>query len=413
MRGTSRLWLAAGLWLAATACLPSCSDETTRQRAPEPQTRETAETPSAADTPAPATKPTTRPGVLAEFAFNPDIGFIRVPVEPDGREYPFVLDTGSTHCAFDESLRDLLGEPVDEYEMATHAGSIPIEAYRPPPAVLGRIDLDELEFVVCLDLEIFRHIGGTDIRGIIGMDALRDRVVQIDFDAGRVTIRKPDERPRPEWGEAVPLRVVKGYPIVEAGIASGRGQFLIDTGDTGGVTLNGEGFELVRKATGAAVTTDLYATAAGTVRRRLLRLRRFRLGEFEYPPLVVGESDFSSIGAKVLSRTNVVFDFAGGAMHLRKRDRFDRPGEADMSGLHLLRIDGETVVHSVDRDSPAERAGIEAQDVILTVDGKSPDTWTMQSLRGYLRREHGRVVRMTLRRGEEELKAAFRLRRRL
>jgi hypothetical protein len=45
-------------------------------------------------------------------------------------------------------------------------------------------------------------------------------------------------------------------------------------------------------------------------------------------------------------------------MYLQKGQAFDKPDEIDMSGLHLWRFEGRSVVHSVDKSSPAEAAGI-------------------------------------------------------
>ena len=39
----------------------------------------------------------------------------------------------------------------------------------------------------------------------------------------------------------------------------------------------------------------------------------------------------------------------------------------DLSGLHLLHIDGATTVHSDGQESPAAKAGVQAKDVILRI----------------------------------------------
>ncbi len=51
--------------------------------------------------------------------------------------------------------------------------------------------------------------------------------------------------------------------------------------------------------------------------------------------------------------------------------------EASMSGLHLLCISNEIVVHSVDEGSPAQKAGIQANDVITQINNKDSNAYEM------------------------------------
>lgn len=80
-----------------------------------------------------------------------------------------------------------------------------------------------------------------------------------------------------------------------------------------------------------------------------------------------------------------------------------------MSGLHLLRVRGETVVHSVDDGSPAARCGIRPMDVILDVDGVRAEKCSLFGLRRTLCDE-GRVVRISAWRGAERIDAKLLLR---
>jgi C-terminal processing protease CtpA/Prc len=71
-----------------------------------------------------------------------------------------------------------------------------------------------------------------------------------------------------------------------------------------------------------------------------------------------------------------------------------------MSGLHLLRADGETRVYSVDDHSPADADGIRPDDVIAAVDGRSAAAMTMRDIRLRLQTRDGDKVALQVRRGE-------------
>jgi S1-C subfamily serine protease len=89
-----------------------------------------------------------------------------------------------------------------------------------------------------------------------------------------------------------------------------------------------------------------------------------------------------------------------GVLYLRKGVRFNEPDRRDLSGLHILRVDGATVVHSVDEGSPAGTAGVQSKDVILRIDGRPAEQESMFAIRQLLRRENPQFE-MTIRRGTE------------
>jgi len=100
-------------------------------------------------------------------------------------------------------------------------------------------------------------------------------------------------------------------------------------------------------------------------------------------------------------------------MYLQKGRAFDKRDETDMSGLHLWRLGGRTVVHSVDKDSPAERAGITTEDVVLKVGEQSASAIDIDDLRDLLKSGDGKEIRMAIKRGEEEKAVSFKLKKRI
>jgi C-terminal processing protease CtpA/Prc len=119
------------------------------------------------------------------------------------------------------------------------------------------------------------------------------------------------------------------------------------------------------------------------------------------------------LGLAFLSRFIVTIDFKNEILYLKRGAGFSRRDEIDMSGLHLLRIDGKTIVYSVDEGSPADQAGVKAKDVIAKVDGKTAGEIEMWDIRRLLKSGDGKLIRMTVKRGEKTFEVSFRLKRRL
>jgi len=289
------------------------------------------------------------------------------------------------------------------------------EYFSPPEAFLAKLDLRTGGPVICVDLEGIRRATGRDIRGVLGMEFLKNYVVRIDFDSGKVQFRSWDGRDHPEWGAAVHLYQAeedRGVPSTKARLPGvGNITLIVDSGCNGAVGLVTEVFG--RATDKVATSGGFTATAAGTRETRLGRLGSLALGGFDHHGLLVHEAIGNQIGLGLLSRHVVTFDFAGMKMYLQKGQAFDKPDEVDMSGLHVWRVDGQTAVHSVDKGSPAEAAGIKAEDVILKVGAKKSAEVDIYDLRDLLQSGDGKEVQLTIRRGAEEKAVSFKLKRRI
>jgi predicted metalloprotease with PDZ domain len=102
-------------------------------------------------------------------------------------------------------------------------------------------------------------------------------------------------------------------------------------------------------------------------------------------------------------------DFHGRKVYLVKGTEWGECDEADMSGLHLLRIRGRTVVHTVDKDGPAEEAGVRPNDTILSVNGVAAPAAEISERRDVLQREDGKQITLVPRRNVTEGTVRFRL----
>jgi hypothetical protein len=145
------------------------------------------------------------------------------------------------------------------------------------------------------------------------------------------------------------------------------------------------------------------------------RLRELEIGGNKFRDLVCPLSPHagvaSGLGLAFLRRHVVTFDFPNGLLYLRPGKRFETVEEHDMSGLHLLRKDNKTFVHSVDRESPAALSGVEPGDVIRNINGREAESISIHEIRETLRSKPGATVSLTIDRKEKPVAVDFKLKR--
>jgi hypothetical protein len=214
------------------------------------------------------------------------------------------------------------------------------------------------------------------------MDFLCKHIVQIDCDEGEVRFLR---RVESDAGKPVRLVMEDGYAFADLELQGhGKTRFLLDTGwispDSG--TMEAALLaDLAKKGACRTVGESLLETVAGTKTSRITQGKEISVGDFAIDRPVFGEAPRNLLSLNALSRFVVTFDFPSGTMYLKKSKRFAEPDMWDISGLHLLRRQGQTVVHSVDKGSAAAMRGIQAGDKIAKIGARSAQDVSMYELR--------------------------------
>jgi S1-C subfamily serine protease len=95
-------------------------------------------------------------------------------------------------------------------------------------------------------------------------------------------------------------------------------------------------------------------------------------------------------------------------VHLKKGKNFDRADAHDLSGLHVLRKNGQAVINSVDKGSTAETAGLKPGDVLVRVGDAKPDEVSLFQRRNCFCAEDTKL-RLTVRRDDKEVEIVLAL----
>ena len=293
-------------------------------------------------------------GVLAELPFldggagpgNTYERHIRLDLSPQPKQRPFpmLLDTGASQTVMSprwaRALRVNVRRTRDDY-------------YR-KKTILGR----ELLFRVDTSWSDTRSSSYFEY-GLLGGDFLRDYVVEIDYQAGRVRFLDPElhavDEQRAEPGELVlPMGLVNGVPTVRIGVGSGALNFMMDTGMAGSLLVSEEKAAEI----GVEVPENAKVVRGGNVLGRDVAASFYvpgvRLGPRLERHVVLGVSlregstyritnlagpDEAILGNRFLSRHRVRFDYTHSRVGLLPRV-VPTPPEAAVAALPQGTIDG-------------------------------------------------------------------------
>lgn len=295
-----------------------------------------------------------------------------LPVTIGAQSRTFVLDTGTSGSIFDSSLVPLLGRPLGQITATTPGGPVTSKLFAVPEGVF----VENLAFqvgaaVAVHDLRPLRAISGHDLVGAVGMDFLRDRVVEINLDEGTVILseRVPARDSRPvdlHW-------TAEGIPSVTAVIASRhRVEFALDTGYCSPYTTGSLSPETLARlaSVGNAVQLPQFGlgrSLAGTRRARNWRVPSLTIGDVTTSEINFSEGSRDILGLRLFVRMVGAFDFQADKLYARPTRRANEPDSPNVSGLHIVREGQAAVVRSVDHGAPGEIAGIKPGDILLRV----------------------------------------------
>ena len=302
------------------------------------------------------------------------------------RVYQFVLDTGATVSVFDITLKGRL-RPT---------GAYPGRRRRPTrrdlrmcsDASLGKFNLIAGPRGICADLSAYRKACNKSAFGVLGMDFLRDKILHIDFDAGRLSfLRRAGKKP----GQHVPIHWSDfSLPMVELDLAGiGPAEFLLDTGRSGFASgfLSADTFKRLDRAGGMVVLPErqnVVNVIGGARKVRLGEVSWQSLGGSRHEKQIYAEDDSAEscngLALGYLGRYKATFDFVDDMVILQPGKWFARNCPANWAGIDIATDKGGPVIVEVDECAHGWRAGLRPGDRIVRVNGADADQLTMHQL---------------------------------
>ncbi|HEY2648293.1 MAG TPA: aspartyl protease family protein [Puia sp.] len=294
----------------------------------------------------------------------------------------FIMDTGSGGISLDSTTCIRLNiTPVLTDKLIMGIGGVRQLRYVNDRSLkLGTMQIDSLNFHVS-DYDILSSVYGDRIDGIIGYSFLSRYIVKIDYDSSLVYVYSKGNIKYPGGGYALRPNIVS-LPVESAIIRDSREitpRFYFDTGAGLCLLLNSD---FIRDSSLLYPDKKPLPTQAqgmgGKANMQVTIIKEFKLGPYRFRnvPTHIFDDEFNVtsypylaglIGNDVLRRFNIILNYDKKIFYLTPNSHYRDQFDYSYTGLGLYWIDGEIRVGDVMKDSPAEKAGLKVDDVVIGV----------------------------------------------
>lgn len=294
---------------------------------------------------------------------------------------------------------------------------------------IGKVHFDRMNAIIIpSDSEYAKVTRDSTFEGVIGYSLFQNFVVCIDHEQNKLLLANPDKFQYGGQGHEVPftLEATKPYVKAAARLDDDREiavKMVVDTGATSALYLNPDTHP---DLTVPDRNLDIVVGrgVSGKRRGRTARIPDFELAGYSFPNLLVSFPDApiqglaadrqGLIGNRLLNRFHSIFDYRRRRIILEPNQHFQEPFEFSMSGLMLYpnpTEEGLALVEEIIPDSPASQAGVQAGDLLVSVDGKPASDYSVFDLRDLFESNEGREFALEFVRAGERYDVKIRLRR--
>jgi hypothetical protein len=294
----------------------------------------------------------------------------------------FVLDTGSSGISLDSTTAaELKLHPTPTNRTIRGIGGI-----RTVPFLFNQklhfpgLTVDSLDFHVN-DYSILTAVYGERIDGIIGYSLINRYILKINYDSLTIDLCSKGTLRYPRGGYmlkpvigTLPAQIVR---VKDDEAVSGK--FLYDMG-AGVCFMFSKDFIKdsqflkksrklwIKEGEGVGGKIDMQATVIKEVKLGPYRFRSVPVHIFEDVYNVTSYPYLGGlIGNDILRRFNVIMNYDKRDIYITPNSHFNDPFDYSYPGIELYMIEGRIVIGDVAKDSPAEKAGIQEGDQVISI----------------------------------------------
>ena len=346
----------------------------------------------------------------------------------------FIFDTGAEYSILTKKeIARVLRMPYErEYSIVGSDMKRPLKAYlvRSKKLSLGELTKPGHSLLVLEDDYFqFDEFTGVSIQGILGADFFKHFIVRIDYRRQRITLFHLDHFNVDPKTSEIPISIYKNKIYVYSPVKFHRDsttntKLLLDTGASLPLLLHHDTHESFRLPENAVVG-NIGSGLGGSLDGYLGRINQINIGPYSFDNTITSfqatsnlpDTSFLSgrngiIGNVILSRFEVTIDYIKQKLYLKARKNYQKGFRYDRSGLVIVAT-GEQLntfeVQFVIPTSPAEKAGLQEGDQIISVNGVSKNFLSLKTLNRRLQHRKNKQVKIKYRRGDQKFKTRFKL----
>ncbi|MDQ7947222.1 MAG: aspartyl protease family protein [Pedobacter sp.] len=372
--------------------------------------------------------------VLA-FDFIKNLIVIPVYINNKG-PFNFILDTGVGPMVItNPKLIDSIGlTGLRQVKIAGFGGGDEMFANvaRTSVTSIGEASVKDLMiFVLKEDVFNLSSYVGKEIAGLVGHDFFKDFIVKVNYPTQRITFSSPGKNDKIR-GEKIPFELINNKPYISARIqteALGKigVKLIVDCGASHALSLETYN-DKVFQPSAVNIQGNLGIGLSGPINGHIGRTPTLGLGNFTFKNVLtnfptyneIAKTNFKerngNLGADILKRFHVTFDYQHKVMYLQKNEFFKRPFEHDMSGMELYMSgapDHYCLLGRIEPDSPAEKADFHLNDQIISINLRAIEDFSLDEVSALFKSGDGRVLIIEILRDKKILVKLLKLRKRV
>lgn len=391
---------------------------------------------------------------------------IIIPVEINGISLSFILDTGVNKTIIfnflniTDSLQIKNTETIFLRGLGEGEAIKALKSTHNISAVGDAINLDqELYAVYSPNLDFAPRLG-FPLHGIMGYDLFKDFVVEINYASQYIRLTNPDVYKYNSCSscETLNMEFYKNKPYIYANVKIKEKEIpvklLIDSGGSDALWLFED--ENLGIQAGSVFFDDFLGHGlTGSVYGKRSRIEEISINSFKLNKVNVSFPDSESlvyvkqhkdrngsIAGDLLKRFNLIVDYSSKTMIFKKNKHFKDPFSYNKSGIELaqnrMRLSREknydylsqgdfmenntTIILNpkykltlkpafsiveLRKDSPADKAGLQLEDVLLTINNKSIDRYSLQEITHMFYDKEGERIKLEVERDGNVLVFVF------
>lgn len=405
--------------------------------------------------------------VVIPFQFINNLIFI--PIHVNDVELNFLLDSGveETILFSMEDKKEVSFFNVEKIALRGLGEEESIEGLKSANNILeinGVKSVNQVLYVI-LDqsFNLSSHIG-IPVNGIIGYNFLKNNLVEINYAKKRITIYKDNTKNRNKIErkfKQIDISIEKFKPYLTGNVVINSNEIpvklLIDIGNSDAIWL----FENASKS--IQIPTKNFEDYlgkgfSGDVEGKRGQIAKFSMSNFDFFNPIIAFPDSTSIknvkmvkdragsvGAEILRRFTVIFDYPNEKLFLKKNSNFYLPFSYNKSGIEIqhdglqwvketVRLETIPIVKSVDlantdndnfkykfelkpifvvsnirKNSPAAISGLQKGDVLTSINNVPAYKYTLQKINSLLKSDDEKWITFEVEREGQPLKFKFQL----
>lgn len=369
------------------------------------------------------------------IAFSLVKNLIIIPIYINGKgPFDFILDTGvNPMIVTDSTLKESLKVPyVRNIKIGGYGNFDGIDAFLGKTTVnIGEAEGENIPTVFLKDdvLSLSGHVG-KKIYGLIGYNFFNSFVVKVNYRFKTIKFISLEKKIKPK-GERIPFELIENKPYIsvtaqQEDFGSKTLKTLVDCGASHAISLESLNSNPFPKPP-FTIQANLGNGLTGPIKGKMGRIISLKMGSFTFKEVLANYPEYhidsainrernANLGADILSRFDITYDYKNLCLYLKKGDRFSQPFEHDMAGIELYVESGppsRTIISRIEPGSPAELVGLKEGDEITAVNFKKIDDYPMGEIGNIFKAKSGYSVIVEVWRDKSFLIKLLKLKKRI